>query len=192
MGCFSVQKSKYKNYMLILSFTPRALTIAYRDKHVVLLNQVASNGVQPTPKDSPQQEVQQGFESQGVQQHSIKSQHQSPIDDVSHANWLGANEERPDTIDQNVYNHPADLGSCVNNCIGFKAGWQVHIPPFHTLHHTHQQISPTDGHTTGNRATMLFKLTACRSAQPQLPNEVGVAEAKFGLDGVHTPDQQIP
>ena len=71
---------------------------AYRYKHVVLLNQVAGNGVQSTTKHCPQQEVQQTLESQGVQQNPIKGQHQTPIDDISQPDRLWPDDQWPDAI----------------------------------------------------------------------------------------------
>ncbi len=71
---------------------------AYRDKHVVLLNEVTSNGMQSTTKDCPQQQVQQALESQGVEQNPIKGQHQTPVDDISQPNRLWPDDQWPDAI----------------------------------------------------------------------------------------------
>lgn len=70
----------------------------YRHKHVVLLDQVASNGVQSTTEHCPQQQVQQTLEPQGVQQNPIKGQHQPPIDHISQTYRLWPDDQWPDAV----------------------------------------------------------------------------------------------
>ena len=111
---------KWPELIVVHCFYPQ---LAYRHEHVVLLYQVTCNGMQATPKDSPQQQVQQRFESQAVQQDPIKGQHQSPVDDIGQPNWLWSNDERSDAVHQDVHNHPANLCRCVDNCVCLNACW---------------------------------------------------------------------
>mmetsp|Transcript_7108 Transcript_7108/g.14185 ORF Transcript_7108/g.14185 Transcript_7108/m.14185 type:complete len:294 (-) Transcript_7108:418-1299(-) len=115
-----------------IQWTIITVRLLSRLKHVMLRNQMPSQGMDTSPKNRSSKQVYQGLDPPEIQHCRIRSHHKNPVHNITHVCLLWPHKQWPDAIDNKVDKSIQQLHTQPSDPRRLQNSWKVHITPINT------------------------------------------------------------